>query len=200
MSNHFQESSSFFLITYRNFWVILLVKYLYIAIAESYIINNYGYFFTVFFSFCVKHLQKQPPEVFNRKISQNSQENTCARVFFLIKLQASACKLWDRNFPVNFAKFLRTHFLQNTSGRLLFFVNSSVYKAHSLLSKWFKFLFFSWFLHHLKYSKFFCLTFANIILASKYRVKVVNENTIWSCSQVFILDLKHFHLLRFYFI
>ena len=37
--------------------------------------------------------QKQPPEVFFEKkafleISQNSQENICARVSFLIKLQA----------------------------------------------------------------------------------------------------------------
>ena len=37
--------------------------------------------------------QKQPPEVFFKKkvfleISQNSKENTCARVSFLIKLQA----------------------------------------------------------------------------------------------------------------
>ena len=42
------------------------------------------------------------------EISQNSQENTCARVSFLIKLQAEA---WHRCFPVNFAKFLRTLFL-----------------------------------------------------------------------------------------
>ena len=28
-------------------------------------------------------------------------------------------RLWHRSFPVNFAKFLSTHFLQNTSGRLL---------------------------------------------------------------------------------
>ena len=28
-------------------------------------------------------------------------------------------RLWHRSFPVNFAKFLRTPFLQNTSGRLL---------------------------------------------------------------------------------
>ena len=35
------------------------------------------------------------------EISQNSQENTCARVSFLIKLQAF----------VNFGKFLRTPFL-----------------------------------------------------------------------------------------
>ena len=51
------------------------------------------------------------------EILQNSQENTCARVSFLIKLQAAT---WY--FPVNFAKFLRTPFLQNTSGWLLLFV------------------------------------------------------------------------------
>ena len=49
------------------------------------------------------------------EISQNSQENTFARVYFLIKMQA-----WGlRCFPVNFVKFLRTPSLQNTSGRLL---------------------------------------------------------------------------------
>ena len=52
------------------------------------------------------------------EVSQNSQANNCARVSFLIKsqawgLQPEAC------FPVNFVKFLRTLFLQNTSGRLL---------------------------------------------------------------------------------
>ena len=41
-----------------------------------------------------------------------------------MKLQASACnfikkRLWHRCFSVNFAKFLRTTFLQNTTGRLL---------------------------------------------------------------------------------
>ena len=40
------------------------------------------------------------------EISQNSEENTCARVSFLIKK-----RLWHRYFPVNFAKFLRTPFL-----------------------------------------------------------------------------------------
>ena len=49
------------------------------------------------------------------EISQNSQENTCIRVSFL---RDSFLKktLWHRCFPVNFAKFLRTPFLQNTSG------------------------------------------------------------------------------------
>ena len=51
------------------------------------------------------------------EISQNSQENTCVRVSFLIKLQATPAtllkkRLWQRCFPVNFAKFLRTPFLK----------------------------------------------------------------------------------------
>ena len=49
------------------------------------------------------------------EISQNSQENTCARVSFLIKLQAAPAtllkkRLWHRCFPVSSAKFLRTPF------------------------------------------------------------------------------------------
>ena len=52
------------------------------------------------------------------EISQNSQENTCARASFLIKLQAWDLqlylkkKLWHRCFPVNFVKFLRTPWLK----------------------------------------------------------------------------------------
>ena len=46
------------------------------------------------------------------EIPQNSQENACVRVSFLIKFQASLLKkkLWHRCFLVNFAKFLRTPF------------------------------------------------------------------------------------------
>ena len=54
------------------------------------------------------------------KISQNSQENTCARVYFLTKLQAWGLHLYCAqacNFiikytlaPVNFAKFSKTPF------------------------------------------------------------------------------------------
>ena len=58
------------------------------------------------------------------EILQNSHENTCARVSFSINLKVDACnfiqqRLCHRRFPVNFAKFLRTTFLQNTFGRLL---------------------------------------------------------------------------------
>ena len=51
------------------------------------------------------------------EIWQNSQENTCARVSIIIKILIK--RLWNRCFPVKFAKFLRTRFLQNTSGWLL---------------------------------------------------------------------------------
>ena len=47
------------------------------------------------------------PEVF-LEISQNSQENTCARVSFFATLLKK--RLWHRCFPVNFAKFLRRSF------------------------------------------------------------------------------------------
>ena len=57
------------------------------------------------------------------EIPQNSQENTCPKVSFLIKLQVALTlfkkKLWHRYFPVNYVEFLGTPFLQNTSGRLL---------------------------------------------------------------------------------
>ena len=43
------------------------------------------------------------------KISQNSQENTCTRVSFWIKLQST----WYRCGPVNFAKSLRTLFAEH---------------------------------------------------------------------------------------
>ena len=45
------------------------------------------------------------------KISQNSQENTCTRVYFLISLLALRVqRLWHRCFPVTFPKILKTSF------------------------------------------------------------------------------------------
>ena len=58
--------------------------------------------------------QKQSAEVL-LKISQNSQESTYAKVsFFRVAVLRPAAllknRLWHRCFPVNFAKFLGTHF------------------------------------------------------------------------------------------
>ena len=61
-------------------------------------------------------LQKQAPEVFCKK--------RCSWKFHKIhgktSMPATLLKkrLWHRCFPVNFVKFLRAPFLQNTSGRL----------------------------------------------------------------------------------
>ena len=51
--------------------------------------------------------KKQPPVVFCKKSVPKN---------FATLLKK---RLWHMCFPVNFAKFLRTSFLQNTSGRLL---------------------------------------------------------------------------------
>ena len=91
------------------------------------------------------------------EMSKNSQENTWARVSFLIIRLWHRCfpvifakflrapflrehlwwlllnfikkSLWHRCFLVNLAKFLRTPFLQNTSGRLLLklFINLKIF-------------------------------------------------------------------------
>ena len=52
---------------------------------------------------------------------QNSQENTCVKVYFLNKVAGLTLKkgLWHRCFPVNFAKFLRITILKHICERLL---------------------------------------------------------------------------------
>ena len=53
------------------------------------------------------------------EISQNSQENTCARVSFTRPATLLKKRLWHRCFPVNFAKFLRTPLFTKHLRRLL---------------------------------------------------------------------------------
>ena len=62
------------------------------------------------------------------EISQNSQENTCTRISFIMKLQAWACHvikkgLWHKCFSVNFANFLRTPFVSEQLRWLLLFTS-----------------------------------------------------------------------------
>ena len=89
-------------------------------------------FVKVFAKFTVKHLfwslffQKQPPELF-LKISQNSQENTCASVSFnkvvglkpanFIKKEETLAQV----FTCEFREIFKNNFLTVTSGRLLLF-------------------------------------------------------------------------------
>ena len=73
--------------------------------------------------------EKQPPEVLCKKgvlrnFAKFTGKHLCQSLFFNkvagLRLATSLKKrLWHSCFPVNFAKFLRTPFLQNTSGRLL---------------------------------------------------------------------------------
>ena len=70
--------------------------------------------------------QKQPLEVFcNEGVLRNFAKFTGKHL---------CQRLWHGRFPVNFGKFLRTTFLQNTSGRLLLsFLPSSKVKAGALM-------------------------------------------------------------------
>ena len=76
------------------------------------------------------------------KILEKSQENACVGVSFFIKLQAWGLQIyWKRHsdtvvFSVNLAKFLRTPFLPNTSGRLLmYFIEGRKIPLHSKLER-----------------------------------------------------------------
>ena len=75
------------------------------------------------------------------KISQNSQENTCARVSLLIKFQA-----WDlhRCFPVNFLKFSRTPFFIEHLRWLLPIIWKPSKKQHLFILKYYSKSFYSW--------------------------------------------------------
>ena len=77
------------------------------------------------------------------EILQNSQENTCATVSLLSLRPATLLKkrLCCWCFLVNFVKFLRTPFLQNTSGQLLLNTHSRCSAGlQSGTSLWFHFL------------------------------------------------------------
>ena len=45
-------------------------------------------------------------------------------------------RLWHRCFPMNFAKFLKTPFLQNTSGRLLLYSIENLSTKSYSVNKW----------------------------------------------------------------
>ena len=79
-------------------------------------------------------------------ISQNSRETTCARVTLLEN------RLWYRCFSVNFTKFLRTPFLQTTSGGCYFsywvsargISNPLFFKFDVYINMWWELGLFGW--------------------------------------------------------
>ena len=63
-----------------------------------------------------------------RNFTKFTEKNLCQSLFFkkVVGLRPATLlkkRLWCRCFPVNFAKFPRTSFSQNTSGRLLLYVS-----------------------------------------------------------------------------
>ena len=129
-----------------------------------------------------KYLQKQPPEVF-LELSQNSQENTCARVCFLIKLQVWGLqlylkkRLWHRCFLVNFVKCLRTPFLQNTTGRLLLSVSRGYRYACEITG-----FFFNVFINHFQKIHRSVLHKITIVLVYFWDVYNVNLWEKWAIT------------------
>ena len=77
------------------------------------------------------------PEVFCKKsllknFTKFTGKHQCQSLFFnkvacLRPVTVLKKRLWHRCFPVNFAKVLRTSFLQNTSGRLLLIILSTLH-------------------------------------------------------------------------
>ena len=73
------------------------------------------------------------------KISQNSQENTCARLFFnkVAGLKAATLlkkRLWYRCFPVNFARFLQTPFFKKNHRLTASEMTPSIMKIMAILT------------------------------------------------------------------
>ena len=66
-----------------------------------------------------------------RNFAKFTGKHLCQSLFFN-KVAGASCnvikkRLWHRCFPVNFAKFLRTPFSQNASGRLLLSLPEQIY-------------------------------------------------------------------------
>ena len=115
-------------------WSHLLKKYVmenFIFCAVS-VFRLHLCFITVSDSTLVNLGKKQPPEVFYKRkgvlwiFAKFTGKHQCQSLFFdeVACLRPAALlkkRLWHRCFLVNFAKFQRTPFLQNTSERLLLF-------------------------------------------------------------------------------
>ena len=106
------------------------------------ILHFYWWIFTLIL-WC---FQKQPPEIFCkgkgvlRHFAKFTGKHLCQSLFFnkVAGLRPATLlkkRLWYRCFPVNFAKFLGTPFLQSTSGRLLLCFHSLLWKLGNHWSK-----------------------------------------------------------------
>ena len=105
------EGSKLWLLRYDNFRKIFCFNFLTFASVLYFIQNvlDSSLFLRIyFFQFTEAAAQRCSVKKVFLKILQNSQENTCPSVSYLIKLLAEALfkkRLWHRCFPVNFPKF-----------------------------------------------------------------------------------------------
>ena len=109
---------------YGNVKIILLSILMYLKIASTYIYNGYPNLKLLFRSsrqevFCKKGALRSFAKFTGKHVCQSLLFNIVASLRPATLLKK---RLWHRCFPVNFVKFLRTPFLQNTSGRLLLHV------------------------------------------------------------------------------
>ena len=91
----------------------------------------------------VKPVQKQPSEVFYKKGSYERSRKIHRKHLYqrfsfnkVAVLRTAKKRIWHRCFPVNLGQFLRTPFLQNTSGRLLRPVCKIVWIKPCLSDQW----------------------------------------------------------------
>ena len=82
-------------------------------------------YLVIFFPKWYEHIQMQPPDVL--KLAKFTGKYLCQSLFFnkVAGLRPSTLlkkRFWHGCFSVIFAKFLRTPFLQNSSGRLLLYL------------------------------------------------------------------------------
>ena len=91
-----------------------------VNLARKLAVQNVG---CVFVYFCGGHKNNFPIWFRSsfKKFTKFTGKQMCRSLFFneVSGLQLYQKRDWHRCFPVNFAKFHRTPFLQNTSGRLL---------------------------------------------------------------------------------
>ena len=131
-------------------------------------------------------------------------------------------RLWYIFFPVNFAKFLETSILHNTSGRLLLSISIFVWVHHLQRILWLQYMYYTWtdrlsetccILNQVKWKyiqTFICL---NFLPDKKCGVMYAFKVSSPSCGQIasntqnwglwsfqWTLALTHFDYLQFSFI
>ena len=155
-----------------------------------------------------KNRKKKRKTVVSLKLSQylsifswvTNKHSTCSKKkcpVFTMSVNIHITKIqfylrpWRRGFPINFAKFIRTPFLQNTSGRLLLLSTRCIHLRRANKTPFsspftflLRFLFLRWY-----YISMFALIFLGFSFKSESRfsfsLKVFEQTKIQTASIVF---------------